>query len=96
MAYHYQNSDQKDEPYVLPSIEVFYSQYWRYDDLDGESHVVFYEADLPPEDQYDAEYLTTGYGWFYASGFPGCLWDSDPVGPYSSESAALYAARREL
>lgn len=34
-----------------------------------------------------------GAGWFYAFGFPGCLHDSDPVGPYSTEAEALAAAR---
>ena len=32
-------------------------------------------------------------GFYYAHGFPGCLWDSDPVGPFNTEAEALAAAR---
>ena len=34
-----------------------------------------------------------GPGFYYAYGFPGCLWDSDPVGPFGSEALALADAR---
>jgi len=34
-----------------------------------------------------------GKGYFYAFGFPGCLWDSDPVGPFDTEAEALQNAR---
>lgn len=32
-------------------------------------------------------------GWYWAAGFPGCLWDSDPVGPFDTEAEALEDAR---
>lgn len=32
-------------------------------------------------------------GWYFAFGFPGCLWDGEPSGPYASEAEALAAAR---
>ena len=34
-------------------------------------------------------------GWYYAFGFPGCLWDGEPDGPYASEAEAVEAAREE-
>lgn len=34
-------------------------------------------------------------GWYYAYGFPGCLWDADPVGPYVSYAEAFAAMREE-
>lgn len=34
-------------------------------------------------------------GWYYWYCFPGCMPDSDPYGPYSSEQAALTAAQDE-
>jgi hypothetical protein len=34
-------------------------------------------------------------GWYWASGFPGCLWDSDPIGPFDTEAEALADARGE-
>ncbi len=35
-----------------------------------------------------------GAGWFYWYCFPGCLPDSDPVGPFISSAAALADARQ--
>ena len=33
-------------------------------------------------------------GWFYAIGFPGCLNDTEPCGPFDTEQAAVADARR--
>lgn len=35
-------------------------------------------------------------GWYFAFGFPGCLHDGEPEGPYTSEAGALAAAREGL
>ena len=34
-------------------------------------------------------------GWYWVAGFPGCLWDGEPMGPFRSEPAAVRAARDE-
>ena len=34
-------------------------------------------------------------GFYYAFGFPGCLWDSDPIGPFPTYEAALAEAQEE-
>lgn len=28
-------------------------------------------------------------GWYWASGFPGCLRDSEPIGPFETETEAI-------
>jgi hypothetical protein len=33
--------------------------------------------------------------WFYAFGFPGCIWDSVPIGPFDSFDEAVADARAE-
>ena len=40
------------------------------------------------------EYFETAYipGYYYAFGFPGCLHDSQPYGPYDSEQECIDAA----
>ena len=41
---------------------------------------------------YDYRELATGIeseGWYWQSCFPGCLPDSDPVGPFPTEAAAI-------
>ena len=35
-------------------------------------------------------------GFYYAYGFPGCLHDSDPVGPFNTEQEALEDARKSM
>ena len=37
--------------------------------------------------------VKTKAGYFYAFGFPGCLHDSDPYGPFPTYEAALADAR---
>jgi len=48
--------------------------------------------DYQPETE-DGEELESG--WYYWFCLPGCLPDSDPIGPFESEKAALKAAREE-
>lgn len=43
---------------------------------------VFYQAEEEP-------------GWYFWFCFPGCLPDSDPIGPYRTKRAAIAAARGE-
>lgn len=42
------------------------------------------------EDEEDLE------GWYFQYGFPGCLPDSDPTGPYLTAFRAIRAARRNV
>lgn len=44
------------------------------------------------EDQRAMEWFE-GVGWYYAFGQIGCLWDSDPTGPFDTEAEALKEAR---
>jgi hypothetical protein len=60
---------------------------------------------LPDVEVFNAEaYLTrndpnwslsgfTDPGFYWVSGSPGCLWDSDPVGPFETYELALADAR---
>jgi hypothetical protein len=41
-----------------------------------------------------AEEGITG-GWFYWYCFPGCLPESDPIGPYASRAEAITAAQED-
>jgi len=37
----------------------------------------------------DGEYQPIPAGWYWWACFPGCLPDSDPIGPFDTESAAI-------
>lgn len=41
----------------------------------------------------DIETFRTELGWYYWYCFPGCLPDSDPMGPFDTEAEALADAR---
>ena len=38
-----------------------------------------YDADMPPAEQA---------GWYWAAGFPGCLYDGEPSGPFAYSQQA--------
>ena len=39
-----------------------------------------------PYDKYDKKHAPSG--WYWVAGFPGCLWDGDPAGPFSTSNQA--------
>ena len=62
------------------------------------SFEVFYNADESPDfvlDPWDSDPQPAPVGWYWVAGFPGCLWDGDPQGPYESEREAIDAAQME-
>jgi len=79
MTYHYLDASRESDPHALPDVEVF-------DEYKGRGRFLDPNDPRPPM-------WWDGKGFYYAPGSPGCLWDSDPVGPYDSESEALTAAR---
>jgi hypothetical protein len=52
---------------------------------------VFYHDGSADMVDFDGEPLEAG--WYFWTCLPGCLPDSDPFGPYESESAAIEAAQ---
>lgn len=52
---------------------------------------VFYADDLTDDDD---EPMDAGYYYWHC--FPGCLPDSDPIGPFDTEEAAIEDARADL
>ena len=79
MSYEYTDPTREDDPHALPDVEVFHSNMLNLTYDDLEVEGGWYQ----------------GEGHYYAYGFPGCLWDSDPEGPFESYALALAAAREE-
>ena len=77
MSQQYSDTTRADEQSALPDVEVFYMSQGEIDDLERDGE----ETELHEE------------GWYFWSCFPGCLPDSDPVGPFTSEQLAVDAAR---
>ena len=94
MSYYYTDQSREQDPHALPDVEVFEACALDCENC-GEATVQYPITrtgylDCP----HCAEIgITDNPRWFYAFGFPGCLWDSDPVGPFETEAEALKAAR---
>ncbi len=79
----YSDPDREYDPTALPNVEVFQIDDKGY--LNGEPFV------LPHEPSEQAFGLVLG--WYWWSCFPGCLPDSEPVGPFETEASALADAQ---
>ena len=84
MAYEYSDENRASEPMALPDVEVF----------EHEKGLCDIACCLCCKNEQGHIVNLLG-GFYYAYGFPGCLWDSDPVGPFDSYKEALEAAREE-
>lgn len=85
----YSDPTRADDPHALPDVEVFYV----WDAAKRKSHNAY---DRMWSDQFsedDDELLEAG--WYYWYCFPGCLPDSDPVGPFATEALALADAQQD-
>lgn len=81
MPQHYSDPRRESDEYTLPNIETFY---WSGED--NKECQEFNCGDGHP----------TEPGWYWWPCFPGCLPDSDPVGPFATEADALADAREEM
>jgi len=87
MAQHYSDETRAEEPTALPDLETFYVSKGKR----GRAECpVCSSDDLGSDPQADhAEHV----GWYWWVCFPGCLPDSEPMGPFASEAEALADAR---
>lgn len=97
MSYEYSVKSQEREPNTLPDVEVFEGslhecvkcELQTYSDgVCAECGSNVYRQTISDEPT-GAAYM----GYWYAFGFPGCLWDSEPTGPFETYDQALTAAR---
>jgi hypothetical protein len=100
MSFHYVDESRAADPTYLPSIQT-----WQADVLEvqcprcGDYLAPRTDADNSTDafclgcSNAVPAVLTGNRGWFFWYCFPGCMADSEPCGPYDSESAALDAAR---
>lgn len=79
MAYEYSDPRRAEQATALPDVEVF--------EMTTADATVGEIAAEPVDGWYD------GPGYYFAFGFPGCLWDGEPSGPYETYELALEAAR---
>ena len=80
MSQIYTDETREEEPYALPNAEVFYV---------SQMEVNYNLQNIDHAD----EYTITEAGWYWWSCFPGCLPDSDAIGPFETEQEAINDAR---
>jgi len=88
----YSNPEYANDPYTLPNVEIFHHEH-------AKRELCFlnagHKADLYGECILDANDDCCGSGWYYQYCFPGCLPDSEPIGPFATDAEALEAAQSE-
>jgi hypothetical protein len=98
MPYYHADASRESDAHALPDIEIFYDRVQYSRCCQTPTHVGSEASDCPSCEapaSWDPIDDPEMHGWRYwfAFGMPGCLWDSDPSGPYDSENQALGAAR---
>jgi len=102
MPQHYSDPSRASDPYALPDVEVFEAQLGSCPRCSSR-HPYFNRDDYCPS----CEHYGTNTGrasrrklrplkataWYWQPCFPGCLPDSDPIGPFASEADALADAQ---
>lgn len=82
MTQAYSDPSRADDPHALPDVEVF-------EVAQGPSGQLYIGEMIVA----DCDIEETGPGFYYRFCFPGCLPDSDPIGPFPSEAEALADAQ---
>ena len=101
MTQTYFDPEREEDEYALPDCEVFYVSADEFISSDEDSvwHEM-YEDELDKQIRTDSEdpeqtAAQNLSGWYYWACFPGCLPDSDPIGPFDTEEEAIAAAQSE-
>ena len=90
MAQHYSNPSRAELAHSLPDLEVFYLSTAEIAQIKRDNGAVCADDDLNDD---DLACYSGGKGWYYWFCFPGCLPDSEPVGPFATEADALADAQ---
>ena len=86
----YSNPKRSDDPHSLPDVEVWHHTHAKRERMALNSG---HKAELYGECITDGEGDCLGSGWYYWFCLPGCMPDSEPMGPFETEAEALEDAR---
>ena len=79
----YSDPSRESEPHALPDVEIFY--------LSREE--VVQSRTITCDLWFDTDNPNGVIGWYWWACFPGCVPDSDPVGPFDTEDEAIADAQ---
>lgn len=92
----YSDTKRENDPHALPDVEVFYVHAGPRKAYDRS-----YVMDLCDNSRQEGSHGCDQCedcpepGWYWWTCFPGCLPDSDPIGPFATESDALADAQSD-
>ena len=101
MSQAYSDPTRADDPHALPDVEVFHVGVREFVDAveaDDDTWMHQMAIDLDPSpftNSLDRHYIDCSSlgGWYWWACFPGCMPDSDPIGPFQTEAEALEDAQ---
>ena len=76
MAQYYSNPERESDPNALPNVEVFRASL---------TECLYNRENADHANEYTI--FEPGYYYWYC--FPGCLPDSEPIGPFNTEAKAV-------
>ena len=92
MSQIYSDPSRESDPYALPDVETFKAHYA----YCPECGSLLCSAECKTgacHECHDLIVPLSAKGWFYWFCFPGCLPDSDPIGPFPTEAEAIADAQ---
>jgi hypothetical protein len=104
MAYIYSDPSKEWDTWTLPNVEVFQLTAEESAELDEDLlHTYLKRFPLATMNSRERDKMLSAMieeegiegGWFYAYGFPGCLHDSSPVGPFKTYTEAVNHAQSQ-
>lgn len=89
----YSDPRREDDPHSLPDVEVFFVSAEEFAQAEDDTWMAEATKGLEPGKFNNLTDCTPLEGWYYWACFPGCMPDSDPVGPFATEAEALADAQ---
>ena len=93
MTQAYSDQSRELDEHVLPNIAVFYMNVFDFVTASHNTWMAERTMDLDPTNS--EEHPASLAGWYYWYCLPGCLPDSEAIGPFTSEKDALVDAQKD-
>ena len=85
----YSDSSRESETFALPNVEV-----WHVPPGDHRTRRLYFETSAM-RDVYGESIHGMQSGWYWWACFPGCLPDSEAIGPFATEAEAVADAQEQ-